>query len=713
MRPKCSHFPANDNGRYPERYRRGGKKKKKKMIVEYNGMTCVVASGLVNRGIITFSQYKHYTHRKQIHVVRYGGGGHPALVEYATMPTRLKEEVMRVCGDPEAAARKLTFGGSVKKDGAAVKYYAAHRFENPDTGMSEGLKPERQAEYVNNASVLNAIGTAQKSMADMHAAKGCRVSGFWEKAAGWVAGCREEWPNSLPENPRRLREKYDAYMREGYASLIHRGFQNVNRQKIDDAVGNALIRLYGNACPKLTFEEVAEKYNTQLYDILGGERLTVATIKNFLNRPECRAKWYGSRHGEVQAMNDIMPIARRRKVSESNNIWSIDGTPVQMYYKDGGRLYSNLYMYVVTDAASSAIIGYALGTSENSGLVLNALRDAMERQMYAPVQLQYDNASANTQAAVQALMGNMSEVAFPCQPYRARAKYVEAIQGHFQTAVQRLYPNFKGGNITARSLDSRINPDEARKIKQCAPTLEGLKRQAAEAVETWNNTAHKRDKYGIPQGMTPMQKYESAADKNKRLSFFDIQMLYVVEIPNRADAKGRYTYGQRGVEMVVDGQKHYFIVPDNENATTHFNFSRYNQGERFMVKMNVKHPQVIKLYKDGKHIADAVDMVEISAGIADARKYGDGHNVREFIAGARAWSQDNKAAYSVAMTGTDGAVGPLTLGKGDWNRQESDAIDDLNWRRTAPSQTDAPTIHEAPEGNRLADDIAARFGIGK
>ncbi len=115
--------------------------------------------------------------------------------------------------------------------------------------MSVGLRPERQAEYVNNASVLNAIDAARKGMVEVRAAKGRMVSGFWDKAAGWVTACREAWSNSLPENLRRLRDKYETYMREGYGSLIHRGYMNTNRQKIDDVVGNALVRLYGNAVP--------------------------------------------------------------------------------------------------------------------------------------------------------------------------------------------------------------------------------------------------------------------------------------------------------------------------------------------------------------------------------------------------------------------------------------------------------------------------------
>ncbi len=79
------------------------------------------------------------------------------------------------------------------------------------------------------------------------------------------------------------------------------------------------------------------------------------------------------------------------------------------------KLYSNL-IHVRGDGCAGFRLDYALGINENSALVLRALRDAMERQMYAPVQLQYDNASANTQAAVQALMGT-------CPRWRSRASH--------------------------------------------------------------------------------------------------------------------------------------------------------------------------------------------------------------------------------------------------------------------------------------------------
>ena len=115
-------------------------------MVEYNGIMCIEASELMRLGIVSKPYYDALIHRKQMRVVRRGGGGHPALVEYATMPASVKERVISTLGNPEADGGSMTFADSIKKDGEAVKYYAAHRFTDEETGMSVGLRPERQAE---------------------------------------------------------------------------------------------------------------------------------------------------------------------------------------------------------------------------------------------------------------------------------------------------------------------------------------------------------------------------------------------------------------------------------------------------------------------------------------------------------------------------------------------------------------------------------------
>lgn len=673
----------------------------------YNGVTCVPVAELLERGMISVPYYKKLSRDGRIRVVRRGCRCTPALVEYDTLPWRMKEELQRVYGDPRRAAERSTFVDGVEIDGVAVKFFAEWEFVDKESGQTTRLKAEKQREYVNNASVIRALLRTLRDMQQARRTGGRGVSGFWDKAVVWAEEAMDCYPHSLPSNPRRLKDKCESFVQEGYRVLIHRGYQNDNRQKIDAQVGGVLVRLYSQNTPKLTFEEVGERYNTEIAALLDKPRLTVASIKYYLGRPDVRALWYAPRHGEVQAMNDIMPQARRRKVSAADDIWSIDGSPVQMYYRAGGKLYSDLYLYVVTDAASSAIIGYAMGKTESSQLVLDALCNAMETQGYLPAQLQYDNGSSNTTAAVVGLMSNMTEVAFPCQPYRARAKYVEHIQGHFQSLVQRKYPNFKGLNITARSLDARVNPDAMRRVREAAPTLEELKKQVAMGVMDWNSNSHARDKYGVPCGETPMERYNRPAESRRKVTPFEIYTLYVVDLVNKADAKGRYKYTPRGVEITIDGQLRQFIVPDDDDATHDFQFQRYNQGKMFQVKMNVRHPHFVDLWMDGAFVARAMEKEAISAGIMDARRYGDGHKVRELIDGQRAWTEENRARYEAVATGTDGLVSPLTMDKGAWNRYESGEIDRLNGLGGEKIPSPAPV---QDKGNRLADSLAAIYG---
>lgn len=678
----------------------------------YKGVLCVPAATLIRskqnpKGVLSKPYYDKMKYTGLLKVVRHGGGGHPALVEFATMPSYLREHVEALFGNPDKVAQKSSFAAKIESDGDARQFFANWEWNDDKTGQSKRLSMERQREYTNNATILSALRKTKEAMEKRRAAAGSSMKNFWNKASEWVLSAMDEWPHSLPENPRRLKDKYDAFVSGGYASLIHNGYGKRNRQKIDEELGNVLIRLYGNGRPKLTFEEVGEKYNTEIALIMGRDKLTVAAIKNYLNKPENRAKWYAPRHGEVQAMNDIMPQARRRKLTVSNDIWSIDGTPVQLYYQKEGRLYSDLYLYVVTDATSRAIIGYSMGTSENSRTVMSALRNAMETRLYLPAQLQYDQGTSNVATAVTALMNNMAEVAFPCQARRARAKYVEAIQGHFQTLVLRQQKNFKGGNITATGLNSRINPDHAKELKAEAPTYEQLREQVVASIEQWNNTAHKRDQYGVPTGETPMQIYINGCDQSKKATYFAIQSLYVVDMINKADPQGKYKYTPRGIEIMVDGTKHSFIVPDDEDAITDMVFQRYNQGKRFDVRMNVQHPHFVELYDNDTYVARAIDKTQISAGIMDARRHGDAEKVRKLQQAQKEWVDDNKMEYNLAATGTDGIASPFTMKKGEWNQYEGRAIDQRNGIQP-PANTAENTM---PQGvNEYAAALAERYG---
>ena len=72
----------------------------------YNGVTCVPVAELLERGMISVPYYKKLSRDGRIRVVRRGCRCTPALVEYDTLPWRMKEELQRVYGDPRRAAER-------------------------------------------------------------------------------------------------------------------------------------------------------------------------------------------------------------------------------------------------------------------------------------------------------------------------------------------------------------------------------------------------------------------------------------------------------------------------------------------------------------------------------------------------------------------------------------------------------------------------------
>jgi hypothetical protein len=476
-------------------------------------------------------------------------------------------------------------------------------------------------------------------------------------------------------NSRVLQRKVVAFKLGGPAILVDGREGNQNRRIITPEISAFLITEYGKPSPKITLIDLCEKYNTIIASRNSWPMLKISTIRGHLYSPENYPIWYQMRHGKIAAMNNIMPQAVRREVSRSNALWSHDGTPVQLYYLDDqGKVRSSLYLYVVTDAHSRAIIGHALGQTENHRIVIASLADAIESTGYVPDQLQYDNGSNNTCDAVQAFQNNMSLIHFPCQPHRARAKYVEAIFGMFQTLVLRQETNFKGANITAKSLDSRVNPEHLKEIKKYLPTLDQVKEQVLNLIDKYNNLATGRDEFGRRIGESPMQHYKSALKGSRTLNYFEKLSLFVVSVTKP------YKYGVRGIERKIDGQKYFYIVPDNENNTTDFNFQRKHYGESFTIKINLENPDFIMLFDaEGRFVAEARDREKLAPCIADYAP-GEGAKVRSFINGTKQWANENEERYRELLrpTGTDGFVSVELMDKGSYNRMEGEAIDRIN-----------------------------------
>ncbi len=436
-------------------------------------------------------------------------------------------------------------------------------------------------------------------------------------------------------NERVLDRKAREYEKEGLDCLVGGYFGNVNREKMNGQTHAILMQLAGEQV-KYSFEDIGLMYNEQAQG-LGLPKMTVSAIKQHLNMPKHKKVWYYMRHGKLVGDADMQPMIDREPVSKPDMLWSLDGTTMQLYYKkrvkDGkGRekwsIKSDLYAYFVTDACTGAIIGYSVAFSESSGMVIEALQNTVDKWGYKPYQMNYDNSSANISATVKGLINNMSHVNFPCTPYSGRSKSVELVIGHFQQRELRKLKNFKGGNVTVKSVNSVANPELLKELAKDLdftdklPTEEQVLAEFDQAVEAWNGRGEARDAYGAFIGKSKIERYAEEREGRVKMNYFEKLSLFMVELKNQQHPFGEYEYRQKGIEVAIRGEKMKFIVPDNASSAMDFEFSREHLGHTFKVFVNLRadRPEWVELRdRNGKKVADAYEKEKLAACVADMK----------------------------------------------------------------------------------------------
>lgn len=436
-------------------------------------------------------------------------------------------------------------------------------------------------------------------------------------------------------NERVLDRKAREYEKEGLDCLVGGYFGNVNREKMNGQTHAILMQLAGEQV-KYSFEDIGLMYNEQAPG-LGLPKMTVSAIKQHLNMPKHKKVWYYMRHGKLVGNADMQPMIDREPVSKPDMLWSLDGTTMQLYYKkrvkDGkGRekwsIKSDLYAYFVTDACTGAIIGYSVAFSESSGMVIEALQNTVDKWGYKPYQMNYDNSSANISATVKGLINNMSHVNFPCTPYSGRSKSVELVIGHFQQRELRKLKNFKGGNVTVKSVNSVANPELLKELAKDLdftdklPTEEQVLAEFDQAVEAWNGRGEARDAYGAFIGKSKIERYAEEREGRVKMNYFEKLSLFMVELKNQQHPFGEYEYRQKGIEVAIRGEKMKFIVPDNASSAMDFEFSREHLGHTFKVFVNLRadRPEWVELRdRNGKKVADAYEKEKLAACVADMK----------------------------------------------------------------------------------------------
>lgn len=502
---------------------------------------------------------------------------------------------------------------------------------------------------------------------------------------------------------RVLDRRAAAWLKDGHDSLVSGKIGNANAAK---AAGNTrrlverrLIDLYASPL-KPSIEVVADVYNREAAG-KGWPAYTTERIRQWLNEPRNVQRWIAARHGVNAARSLTEQSIRRRRPAYPDSMWSIDGTTVQLFSTDGKTLLKEWYNVTVTDAYSDCVIGWACGSSETSTLVLRAVRRAVQKSNHGPSFAQFDGALANLSSEVQELFGRLKTVGIKAQPYNGKSKYVERVQGWIEQHFMRYLPNFVGGNITARSLNSRANPDLLKRMLKDgeAPAVDQVPHQVELAISTYNNTVIKA------RGATPEALYAQADDRRREVPYLtQVSLFWVKRRP-----LARYT--KDGLRLEIDGQRHFYEV-QSERGVEDYAFRQAHLGDSFIVRYDPDDLDAINLYdRDDKWVATAERKHEYAATPGEWEE-GEGARLLAAIDQRRRYIHDGlqereEIRAEMADQGAE-ELGYELVHKDALNRIEANAVKRL-LEDSGVEQAPAPRRQAAKRPLYFNEELTKRF----
>lgn len=534
-------------------------------------------------GLMSYDSYKKNCLRKKLIRTKEGKGcGNRAWVSVPDLPQNIKAICLEKIGKPEDVLVVNLLEPYVQPDTAAAVFFSGHR--KPEGGA---LPVQQQRQKVINCCILNAIQRILKEKGLSGKIFGKRKLSVWENLSDAVNKLEaSKWSHNLPVAPKRLKEKYESYVKQGYHVFIHKGEGNQNTAKIKGAAADFILANY--ALPiKLTVPMVLGRYLEQRLE-KGWPELTEGAIYNWLYSPERERIWTLSRHGKQAWQQKYQHSLRRDKSNWFPNVyWAIDGTKLDWIHFEeaaANKMAAKLRINVLFDIYSEKIIGWSLSETEDHADHFRAIKMAIKTSGCRPYLLTYDSQSGHKMTRMQELYSSLvAEQGGLHHVHRVGAKNnpAEQLFNRFQQQVITKFWFSDGQGVRVKREDHQPNTDFISAHKYLLKTKTELLLAWETAVNQWNAAQHPHyDKARNEVYQHPMQIREE-------LGLEDVMKYLWIE-----ESKKAITYKKDGLSISVGKQLYQYEVYD-ENKAIDIEFRRKNIGKKFLVRYD---PDAMDVY---------------------------------------------------------------------------------------------------------------------
>lgn len=496
--------------------------------MQYYGTTlCVTAEELCSgpEPLMSRSNLNYLLSKGKVAVAYVGRGrGDKSLLAVESLPDKYRRAVESMYNqDKKEAVMNNVYDRYWKYDGAAAPYYAGYL-----SPAGHPLGAEKIRELADNASAASSLIRFIAGMNLARSASG-EVMIEWNEVVRASNYYRDRYGHTLPDTKSRLREKIQAYRREGYDSLLGGRYGNVNSRKVDDKVGRLLLQLVARSNNPFV-EQVYEDYNAfvrgeldiidpstgEIFDANDyrdsqGEPLVLSkrTIDMFLNRPANKVLIQAARESWISFYHNHMPHLHRKRPEYSLSKVTFDDRDLPRKERNTKQRPKAYYAY---DVCSGVCLGAAYSRTKDIDLVVEMFRDFFRNLrklgVGMPMQVEVENHLMSQWREGFLKAGEVFPFVRFCAPQNSQEKSAEhynrgkkvQVEHRYQDGIGRFYSKLDAYVVERKKQSDQFNNTYEEKAYY---SWDELIADDREVIERWNNLPHHNQKK-YP-GMSKMQ----------------------------------------------------------------------------------------------------------------------------------------------------------------------------------------------------------------
>lgn len=536
------------------------------------------------------------------------------LFPYEQIADKYKTLITAQFGNPYEYHAACIIKQFLTRDSAAFDFFHEHKLDSGD-----GLPPGYIDKYILAAEWLNLLVKFDNETKGFKSKYKMTREEFWKAVIRIIAA----EGIALPASERWLKPKIKEYQEKSYICIISGRFGNTTSAKITPEAAKWIIAKFGSPISRLNIAALHIQYNTWAISKGLKPLKDEETLRVFLNKPEIKKQWYGSRYGELKAKEKYGYPLRTNLPTFRDALWYSDGTKLNFYYLDkAADKVCKMKVYEVVDVYSEFLLGYHISESENYEAQYNAYRNAVMQAQARPYEVKYDNQGGHGKLQNGDFLKKIARISVNTQPYNGKSKTIESVFNRFQSQYMSQYWFFTGQNIQTKKDDSKANLEMIEANKANLPSLPEVIAIYEECRAKWNNAIN--NLIGQPRKAAY---FGSVNPQHTAISY--LQMVDLFWITKEKPV----TYYNTGIDTQIDNVTYEYEVLDGDGMPD-MQFRDLYIGQKFILKYDPLDFSHVRLYVNkgagAQFVAIAQPYVRVPRAKID-HQTGDGKKIFDLL----------------------------------------------------------------------------------